>query len=249
MAIGDYTNTEVKDLIAPTDEGTEAEFREGMDALIDQASDTGDRTELVTPEALSLLGDITATAAQINNVLEDTSFTTNDLNKADGLLSTTAELNVLDGYTGSGDDLNALASDVTATELGYLEAPADTDLDNSLIRYYTAALQNADNKDYESFIFTESGDYYMSDYADTLGRSNMILVVSGTVNVYLNIPRPGTFDSIPLGSVFLCMEASGATGTIHWSPTIGEEDDRALNHNAAHLYIGYWAGRMVSVEL
>ena len=246
MAIGDYTNTEVKDLIAPTDEGTEAEFREGMDALIDQASDTGDRTELVTPEALSLLGDITATAAQINNVLEDTSFTTNDLNKADGLLSTTAELNVLDGYTGSGDDLNALASDVTATELGYLEAPADNTLAEVPLRFYIPPLETAPNRDSRSFIFNESGDYYMNDYHDDLGRLNLILVVSGDVNVYLNIPRPGEFNLVT-APAFLCIETSGATGTIHWN-VAGTERSRGLNHNAAHIYLDYEA-RYVSVEL
>ena len=59
-------------------------------------------------------------------------------------------------------------------------------------------------------------------------------MVSGDVNVYLNIPRPGEFNLVT-APAFLCIETVGATGTIHWN-VAGTERSRGLNHNGSHSY-------------
>ena len=238
MAISGRTNTIIQGMIASDDRGTEAEYRSGFIDIINQVDTTQVKNALLTDEAIELIGDVTASASDINDMLEDTSFTTDDINKLDDATFDTDELNLLDGYTGSAGDLNALQSDVTASELAHVEG-------------LTGNLQNQlDNLSpggsvYSFHTYTEDGTYNLT--RSDLTAFTLIYVISGTVTV--NLPAKTSEDDDDFQSVVLAIEVLGATGTIGWTSGFDYEDTntRALNHNARHIYLPYRQG-WVSVQ-
>jgi hypothetical protein len=61
-----------------------------------------------------VLGDITASAAEIN-ILDGATVTTAELNILDGVTATTAELNILDGVTATTAQLNGVSPTLSGT--------------------------------------------------------------------------------------------------------------------------------------
>jgi len=189
---------------------------------------------------VSEIGDLTATAAELNT-LDGITSTVGELNILDGATVTTAELNTLDGYTGAVGDLNRLDVTTEGTSEASKVVTADSNgvvtFDNGISEEFTTITSSSG----AATINLRDGTNFYHDLTENVTYTFSNSASSGKVSAFtLKIAQDSTARTITWPS---SVDWPAAT-----APTISTDSGAIdyfvfITHDGGTTYYGFTAGQ------